>query len=1157
MFPVNKPLPRPPSVAQTDNAPQVNALPTRPTGSLPPIPPNRPANDQPLPSTPLDNESQSFVTHKPQDTQRNAWGGASRREPRKNFAIGNARTQTNATQTDSPTQSIPPTPDRTTKNLSNENIIPLGPPPSINRNTKETPTNSLPPTPDRTTKNISTDSFEIPKESESTPTMPAYLPPYIVMPSTPPPRPSTSSENITPPIVNRNTKETPTNSLPPTPDRTTKNISTDAFEIPKEAAPAMPAYLPPYIVMPSTAPPCPPVSDDENQQTVITNDDESQTVFRGQWNPPVPAPRPVSFMPDNFNLSKAQIEEDEAKRKRQTIDSLRAVYTTGILPPAPTPPPPPEEEDEENYNENNNLVQVYQEDDIPPNYIESLDNNNDVNYENTIDDEEDEPPPYVCIDDIDSDEDALPPSYLNSLRDEQYEEDDELPPAYQIQDADEDEEYDAEELLAIMEAEDDENAGQESLEECKMLVKWGEAGAPPPVPSRDDPSHYLSDENALHFIKQKEEVPDAYDMIKDDPRFERLRLKWCPNIFTKKGAKQFAKNKLDPATLPYVGILFHMNRVRNAVKGHGQVDKILESYGDDQPELKESLETFKGAQKIRGIQETAYTGVAACCMMLPVVDFIPGLSAQLMILGEVGAGAAESGIEMGLKVLISKGTGQLTSCAMPNTEAFGGYGSSKAFLLYIGLPKTDDPLYAKWEPYRLKLKAIYGCAPEDDLMKMRPKGQLLQQIREEESKSGKAYQIEVPLLVLLWRAFECWHTLYWDRIVYAKDTTKSKTRSVLGLRRELTLDERRRMRDYRKLQETEFVIESKSAIDPHLQILKKKKHRKEIIELLSITLLHSYHVAYLFTRKKLRSEQKKNIQWFMKMVVDYFFAHGAFFWGYVGTDDEVKAVAIWDRPNEAAKISFLSMLRTDGTYKLGPNKWKAMSDILFKMEEIRKTDIGGLRCWMLHWIAVHPRYQKQGIGELLVKNTISRHTEPIYVQLFDTETEMATFLNKMCFRPVNHEDARFSLYGQRVSVVAYWFGMQSPTELRALLPAKKKNPLQLTYHTLRKAASIPSIAGRAANQQLRLQNEKVFQQSEENRLYKEAQQRYEETATLLDHLKMDLARLPTADRESNPIAQSLQSKINEYQHLLDIYRNSLEDAKNNAMALKKPLLLTN
>ena len=712
-----------------------------------------------------------------------------------------------------------------------------------------------------------------------------------------------------------------------------------------------------------------------------------------------------------------------------------------------------------------------------------------------------------------------------------------------IDDLDEDESI----IRAIIAAEiADEEQGSDNLDECKMVVSWGSPGIPPPVPSRDDPSHRLSDRQALQFIKQKDEIPDAYQAVTDDPRLQRLKLKWCPNVLTKEGAIQFVKNKIEPQTIPYVGILFHMNHIREAKNGKQQVEKIKKTCGD---ELKSSMDTFIGAQITRGVQETAYTGVAAACMALPIVDFIPGLSAQLMILGEVGAGVAETGIEMGLKVVISKTSGQLTSTAMASTDAFGGYGSSKAFLLYLGYPKTDDPLYSQWEPHRLKLKALYGCAPEDNLFKMKPKGELLKNIEREEKKTGKPYQVEVPLLVLLWRAFDCWHDHYYDQIVGVKEKGKAKTKEVLGLRRDLTLEERRRMRDFRKLRETAAVIESKNAIDPHLVILKKTR-KKEIVNVLTESLLHSYHVSYIFSRKTPRREQKSNLKWFIRMVVDYFMAHNAFFWGYLGTDNEIRAVAIWDRPYESGAISFVSMLKTSGAFKLGPNRWKKMSDILFKTEEIRKKDIRGLRCWMLHWIGVLPKYQKQGIGRVMIENTIKRHTEPVYIQLFDIEEDMILFLKKLCFVPVHHADSRFSLYGQAVSVVAYWHGIQSPSELRALLPAKKKNPLQLTYSTLRKATSYQSLPSRTAKRAIAARQTQLLLQSPESKLLQEAQHRFEETSTLLDHLKMDLASLPTENREKDPVAQSLQQKIKEYTHLVETYRVSLEDAKKNVNSLQ-------
>ena len=95
-------------------------------------------------------------------------------------------------------------------------------------------------------------------------------------------------------------------------------------------------------------------------------------------------------------------------------------------------------------------------------------------------------------------------------------------------------------------------------------------------------------------------------------------------------------------------------------------------------------------------------------------------------------------------------------------------------------------------------------------------------------------------------------------------------------------------------------------------------------------------------------------------------------------------------------------------------------------------------------------------------------------------------------------------------------------------------------------------------QQLLNTNEKLLlTNSEEMKLLKEAQQRYEEQCILLDNLKIDFAKLPTEDRENDPLAISLQSRIMEQQHLVDISKRSLDDANANIKYATTRLALTN
>ena len=792
-------------------------------------------------------------------------------------------------------------------------------------------------------------------------------------------------------------------------------------------------------------------------------------------------------------------------------------------------------------------------------------------------------------------EEELPPAYseissdecINNLLDE-----DEIETDSDGDDEDEENDDFMTMIELAVQQDEDEEEGAQTFEECKMIIKWEDdeeeqeetkenqsfsitqkleeetqiiegnlqiteenmqlANLPPPVPSRDDPSHKLSDQEALQFIQQKELVPTAYEIISTDPRFIRIRSKWCTNLLTVQGRRQFLKNQVDVTTIPYLGLLFHANRVKNCGKNLNKIQKLQKNAPD---ELKESLKTMKGGQVAHSLQETAYTGVAAACLCLPMTNFVPGLGPQLMILGKVGAAAAEATFEMGLKVVISQTARLVPETMSKSTTAFDGFGSSKAFLLYLGLPKSDDPLYAEWESSRLKLKALYGCEADDDLRKMRPSGRLLNQIREDERKLGKPYKIEIPLLLLLWRAFECWDEKYWDRMVHMKEKTKGKTRKALGLRRDLTLDEKRRMRDYRYLQEQAAVIESEKPLDPHLRIIRKHQ-KKQVIHLLTESFLHSNHVHYLFTRKKTRLDQKKKLKWFMSMVVDYFFAHGDFFWGYMGTDNSLKAIAIWEPPNEKAKISFLSLLRTSGAFKLGAHRWKLMSDILFHMEEMRQSDVRGIRCWHLQWIAVDPRYQKQGLARLLVENTIRRHSEPVYVQLFDMEEEASLFFKKLCFFPIRKEIAssNFTMHGKQVEIHAFWHGIHSPTELRALMPAKKSSfdNLQLTYKSIRSAPQVFERARSALAIEFNNHNHQkspvlCIEGTEEHKHFKEAKTRYEETAILLGHLKMSLSLLSIEERESSA-GQDFLMKIAECKYLLETYQTSLNDSEANMNA---------
>jgi len=116
------------------------------------------------------------------------------------------------------------------------------------------------------------------------------------------------------------------------------------------------------------------------------------------------------------------------------------------------------------------------------------------------------------------------------------------------------------------------------------------------------------------------------------------------------------------------------------------------------------------------------------------------------------------------------------------------YWSMKAFLIYLGLPATDDPLYAVFEPTRLKLKQIYGAKPEDDLCKMKPTAEQHEEIKKMRAENTviDLEKLGLSLLQVLWHAYYCWDLLYWDTMTngICKLAHANETKAQQSIRRQ-------------------------------------------------------------------------------------------------------------------------------------------------------------------------------------------------------------------------------------------------------------------------------------------------------------------------------------------------------------------------------------
>ena len=76
---------------------------------------------------------------------------------------------------------------------------------------------------------------------------------------------------------------------------------------------------------------------------------------------------------------------------------------------------------------------------------------------------------------------------------------------------------------------------------------------------------------------------------------------------------------------------------------------------------------------------------------------------------------------------------------------FYKYERLRATLIYLGYPRTEDPLYAHWENSRLFLKGIFGAPPDHDLFQMKPTS--------EQCEVGKCRKLVRVFAFLLSRGF--------------------------------------------------------------------------------------------------------------------------------------------------------------------------------------------------------------------------------------------------------------------------------------------------------------------------------------------------------------------------------------------------------------------
>jgi hypothetical protein len=437
-------------------------------------------------------------------------------------------------------------------------------------------------------------------------------------------------------------------------------------------------------------------------------------------------------------------------------------------------------------------------------------------------------------------------------------------------------------------------------------------------------------------------------------------------------------------------------RVHHAGKNTEKIDNLQEQ--SEQTPLNTVLEPMSTNTHVKEAGATAKAAAKTFFMFFPVVYAIPGGDPLMAKIAEKGA---------------TKTAEKTAKAAIPNEtidtaqyETNDTWGASKAFLYYLGLPRTDDKIYHTWENSRLCLKQFLGVGPDEDVRNMQPKGDTLKVLEEAENTKG-GYDLQalnVPLLVLLWRIYDCWDTPYADKLTTKKHKMKKEDRWRAD-------DER-------------TVLEMINPVDPHIQKLDSNS-LKTVVRLLREDCPTGYgkHAVFSFLEERSDTKREKRLRWlldtFVKKMVD-----AETGWGYFSeiTQDshqgELLAVIFFERAEQShydpsdLLSTFSGMLKLQADYKNISSRLSWETSLMKHL--IGKKDQPGI----LHMYGCKDSDDGKNALIKLIQSQILYTSIPSYCQEYEGEHERLQLLEKSGFvskTDLSAEDQARLVYDEKAS----------------------------------------------------------------------------------------------------------------------------------------------
>jgi hypothetical protein len=316
------------------------------------------------------------------------------------------------------------------------------------------------------------------------------------------------------------------------------------------------------------------------------------------------------------------------------------------------------------------------------------------------------------------------------------------------------------------------------------------------------------------------------------------------------------------------------------------------------------------------------------------------------------------------------------STALP--EIGQSWGATKAFLMYLGYPQTDDPIYELWEPSRLKLKNLYGANPQDDLWKNKITSDMRKRVKDQmNNESINLSELDMSLLQVLWIVYECDKLPYYHRVFEKPNKPKERVKDERDVQRIIhPVSENVIRLDKCHVQMiTNLLCQPKNAFGPE----------------------NPFWDAVFPNQKETNPEKRLDeMKWFVTALTEYWLKKQEI-WGYVDRTEDNRLYAVsFLEPEENSEASLSWLLfkeRAKGFFKMGPSAYGHLVDKFNEAKEIRKHNPSS-NSNVIHYFAINntlPESEAENAATNLLNACCEYSREPTFAIIYKSNPAFSCF----------------------------------------------------------------------------------------------------------------------------------------------------------------------